>query len=79
MPYILEIYNEIVDEKRTARYMDKLAHMRERIEDVLAWIDEAEGDKKSRLAIYKAMQEAVESICDIGCNVYQRCRSSAQG
>ncbi len=56
---------KVVNEKRVARYLDKLEHMKERIEDVIAWIDEAEEDKKSRLAVYKAFQEAVEAACDL--------------
>jgi len=54
-----------VDEKRAARYIDKLRHMEERIGDILSWINEAEEDKKSRLAVYKAAQEAVEAACDL--------------
>ncbi len=54
-----------MDEKRIARYIDGLSRLRERIEDVLSWIDEAEDDKKSKLAVYKAMQEAVETACDM--------------
>ncbi len=54
-----------MDERRVARYLDKLRHMEERIGDILSWIDEAEVDKKSRLAVYKAAQEAIEAACDI--------------
>jgi uncharacterized protein YutE (UPF0331/DUF86 family) len=39
--------------------------MEERIGDILSWINEAEEDKKSRLAVYKATQEAVEAACDL--------------
>jgi uncharacterized protein YutE (UPF0331/DUF86 family) len=54
-----------VDGKRAARYLDKLRHMEERIGDILNWINEAKEDKKSRLAVYKAAQEAVEAACDL--------------
>ncbi|HDM60353.1 MAG TPA: DUF86 domain-containing protein, partial [Archaeoglobus veneficus] len=32
---------------------------------ILSWINEAEVDKKSRLAVYKAAQEAIEAACDV--------------
>ncbi|RLI84195.1 MAG: DUF86 domain-containing protein [Archaeoglobales archaeon] len=54
-----------MDERRVARYIDKLRHMEERIGDILSWINEAEVDKKSRLAVYKAAQEAIEAACDV--------------
>ncbi len=54
-----------MDERRIARYVDKLNHLEERLGDILEWIDEALDDKKSRLAVYKAAQEAVEAVCDV--------------
>lgn len=54
-----------MDEKRAARYLDKFGHIEERIGDILNWIGEAEVDKKSKLAVYKATQEAVEAACDL--------------
>jgi len=54
-----------VDEKRIARYLDKFGHIEERVGDILNWIEEAKVDKKSRLAVYKAAQEAVEAACDL--------------
>ncbi len=54
-----------MDERRIARYVDKLNHLEERLGDILEWIDEAPDDKKSRLAVYKAAQEAVEAVCDV--------------
>gem|GEM_PF-186214 len=64
-PYIYFDIYLCVDEKRIARYIDKLRHMEERIGDVVSWIDEAKTDKKSRLAVYKAAQEAIEAACDV--------------
>ncbi|ADC66002.1 protein of unknown function DUF86 [Ferroglobus placidus DSM 10642] len=54
-----------MDEKRIARYLDKLNHIEERLNDIKEWIDEALEDKKTRLAVYKAAQEAIEATCDI--------------
>lgn len=33
--------------------------------DVAEWIDDALEDKKTKLAVYKAAQEAIEAMCDI--------------
>lgn len=54
-----------MDEKRVARYLDKFGHIEERIDDIMNWIGEAGVDKKTRLAVYKAAQEAVEAVCDL--------------
>jgi len=54
-----------VDEKRVARYLDKLNHLKERLSDINEWIDDVLEDKKTRLAVYKATQEAVEAMCDV--------------
>lgn len=54
-----------VNEKRIARYIDKLQHIGEMTGGIEDWIDDAKKDKKSRLAIYKAIQEAIEASCDI--------------
>lgn len=51
------------------RYIDKIEHIEERIEDIRTWLNEREDikemDKKTRLAVYKAMQEVVEASTDI--------------
>lgn len=54
-----------MNEKRIARYIDKLQHIGERTGDIENWIDDAKKDKRSRLAIYKATQEAIEAVCDV--------------
>lgn len=54
-----------MDEKRVARYLDKLNHLKERLSDINEWIDDVLEDKKTRLAVYKATQEAVEAMCDV--------------
>ncbi len=54
-----------MNEKRIARYIDKLQHIGERTGDIENWIDDAKKDKRSRLAIYKAIQEAIEAACDV--------------
>ncbi|MFP3908865.1 MAG: DUF86 domain-containing protein [Archaeoglobaceae archaeon] len=54
-----------MNEKRIARYIDKLQHIGERTGDIENWIDDAKKDKRSRLAIYKATQEAIEASCDV--------------
>ncbi|MBI2899912.1 MAG: DUF86 domain-containing protein [Planctomycetes bacterium] len=57
------IYDPVVDEDRRRRYQDKLAHLEERRGDVAAWAGDS--DKKSRLAVYKALQEIVEAAMDL--------------
>jgi len=54
-----------VDEKRVARYIDKLNHIEERLGDISEWIIDALEDKKTKLAVYKAAQEAIEAMCDV--------------
>ncbi len=54
-----------MDEKRLRRYLDKLSHIEERIGDIIEWIDDALSDKKTKLAVYKAAQEAIEAACDL--------------
>lgn len=51
--------------KRVARYLDKLNLVEERLNDIREWINGALEDKKTRLAVYKAAQEAIEATCDI--------------
>jgi uncharacterized protein YutE (UPF0331/DUF86 family) len=57
-----------MDSERLRRYIDKVEHIEERIEDIRTWLNEIEDiremDKKTRLAVYKAMQEAVEAATD---------------
>ena len=51
------------------RYVDKIEHIEERIEDIRTWLHELEDiseiDKKTRLAVYKAIQEVAEASTDI--------------
>lgn len=58
-----------MDTKRIRRYLDKIDHINERIEDINTWLGELTDiidiDKKTRLAVYKAMQEAVEASTDV--------------
>lgn len=59
----------MMEEERAKRYRDKLNFISERVGDIESWIpqtvDEFLLDKKTRLAIYKAFQEAVETSLDI--------------
>jgi len=56
-------------EESLGRYKDKLNLISERVGDIDSWIPQTEvqflADKKTRLAIYKAFQEAVESCLDV--------------
>jgi len=60
-----------MDKSRLQRYLEKIEHIEERVGDIRTWLSEEEGgdakgvDKKTRLAVYKAMQEAVEATMDI--------------
>ncbi|MHA1784787.1 MAG: DUF86 domain-containing protein [Candidatus Helarchaeota archaeon] len=57
-----------MDKFRLIRYFEKIEHATERIEDINNWYyseDIEKLDKKSRLAIYKAMQEIIEVSMDI--------------
>ncbi|HID27221.1 MAG TPA: DUF86 domain-containing protein, partial [Methanosarcinales archaeon] len=58
-----------MDNKRLQRYIDKIDHINERIGDINTWLSELTDiidiDKKTRLAVYKAMQEAVEAETDV--------------
>lgn len=53
------------------RYLDKMEHINERLLDIETWFGESEKediegvDRKTRLAIYKAMQEVAEASMDI--------------
>jgi uncharacterized protein YutE (UPF0331/DUF86 family) len=59
-----------MERERLRRYVDKIGHIEERIGDIRSWLAEFEDigalDRKTRLAVYKAMQEAVEAATDIG-------------
>lgn len=58
-----------MDSERLRRYIDKIEHIEERMEDIRTWLNEIEDisemDKKTRLAVYKAMQEVVEASTDV--------------
>ncbi len=59
----------MMEKERVRRYIDKIDHIKERSEDINRWMRETDTkeniDKKTRLAIYKAMQEIVEASTDI--------------
>ena len=58
-----------MDKSRLKRYLEKIEHIEERVGDIKTWLVEEEDvkevEKKTRLAVYKAMQEAVEASMDI--------------
>jgi uncharacterized protein YutE (UPF0331/DUF86 family) len=58
-----------MDEERAKRYEEKLNFVSERMEDIESWLPERTEefllDKKTRLAVYKAFQEAVETCLDV--------------
>ena len=60
----------MMEKERLVRYIAKLELLEERLNDIESWIsglsfEEFESDKKTKLATYKAFQEAVEAITDI--------------
>lgn len=59
----------MMEEERAKRYRDKLNFISERVGDIESWIpqtvEEFLLEKKTRLATYKAFQEAVETSLDI--------------
>ncbi len=53
---------------RAKRYMDKISRIKQNIGDIAEWAQDIEdflSDRKTRLATYKAFQEAVEAATDI--------------
>ena len=58
-----------MDKSRLHRYIEKIEHIEERVDDIKTWLYEVEEvkavEKKTRLAVYKAMQEVVEASMDI--------------
>lgn len=59
-----------MDEERAKRYRDKLNLVLERVGDIESWIStcsagEFVSDKKTKLAVYKASQEMIESSMDV--------------
>ncbi|KAF5414533.1 MAG: hypothetical protein C5S49_06905 [Candidatus Methanogaster sp.] len=54
-----------MNEKRIARYVSKIQLIEERIGDIQSWECDFTTDKRSRLAVYKAMQEIVEASMDV--------------
>ncbi|MFQ6124674.1 MAG: DUF86 domain-containing protein [Candidatus Heimdallarchaeota archaeon] len=52
---------------RYTRYLDKITHCKQRIKNIEEWTKEVNAieDERTRLAIYKAAQEVVESIMDL--------------
>lgn len=55
----------IVNAARLLRYAAKLDHAEERLSNFAAWSSEARSDLRSRLAAYKAFQEASEALADV--------------
>jgi len=66
---IIDYMDMDMDSERLRRYIDKIEHIEERIGDIRAWLCEIEDvrgiDKKTRLAVYKAVQEVVEASTDV--------------
>ena len=61
---------EMINENRLKRYREKIMHIERRISQIDAWISNYTDkdfikDEKTKLAVYKAFQEAVESAMDI--------------
>jgi uncharacterized protein YutE (UPF0331/DUF86 family) len=54
-----------VEPARAARYVDKIDHARDRLGLMDEWREAAGKDIKSRLAAYKAFQEAAEAVGDL--------------
>lgn len=54
-----------MDARRLRRYVAKLAHAEERLRQYEAWSAGALHDVRDRLASYKALQEAAESLADV--------------
>ncbi len=52
-----------MDEKRLARYREKMSRIEKRRDNINSWIPHR--DEKSVLAIYKAFQEMIEAFTDI--------------
>jgi uncharacterized protein YutE (UPF0331/DUF86 family) len=63
-----------VDPRRFQRYADKVAHGTERLDWFSEWKADAGHDARSRLAAYKALEEAVESFVDISAMVMVDCQ-----
>jgi uncharacterized protein YutE (UPF0331/DUF86 family) len=58
-----------VDAARLQRYADKLAHVDQRLAWYDEWARDAAKDARSRLASYKALQEAIEAFVDVAAMV----------
>ena len=59
-----------IEIERYQRYLDKIAFIQNRIKLAFQWINELSfkellRDEKSKLAIYKAFQEAIEAMLDV--------------
>ena len=54
-----------MDKNRISRYVSNIQLIEERIEDIKLWEYDFTTDKRSRLAVYKAMQEIVEASMDV--------------
>lgn len=50
---------------RAERYLDKIDHARERLENVSEWSPRARQELHWKLATYKAFQESAEAISDL--------------
>ena len=60
----------MIDESRLRRYREKILHIERRISQIEEWTlnytdEDFIRDEKTKLAVYKAFQEIVESIMDI--------------
>jgi len=60
----------MIDKLRLKRYREKIMHIERRISQIDNWISgysdlDFIDDEKTKLAVYKAFQEAVESVMDV--------------
>lgn len=58
-----------MDAERAARYSDKLEHAQHRLGRFQDWAPDAASDLKTRLAAYKAFQEAAKALFDVAAMV----------
>jgi len=50
---------------RFQRYSEKIQFIEDRLKNVEIWLKDAADDEKSKFAVYKCFQEAVEGITDV--------------
>lgn len=55
----------MIDEERLKRYIEKINHIEKRVSEFEEWKVEFFEDEKTKLACYKAIQEAIEACLDV--------------